>query len=635
MPRIGDPFKRIIPMKMNMTIDILMKVVARMKNRRAGGEDGLRPELYRALQGSGDIMEILRKSLSEVLVSRAEPTSWKTSRTVMIPKKRRPTADQLRPLAMTDVSYKIMMAMVREEIDRHIEENNMRHHEQAGFTRGGNIMDNMVIIQQCIEDTYRTRESLFVVSVDFCKAFDSIKREAIVEVLKEYRIDANVIDFVVRIYMEDKTRIAIEDEEITVEIESGIRQGCTASTVFFKLITYKVIEELKKRTRGVRVAGVKVCCLFYADDGLLLCDSEEEAVRSIRLLQEVGQKYGLKMNEKKTKCMVFNHREAIENIEGIEVVEEWKYLGVLMRNEKSVFGRHRSAMLERMRRMSCLTNSVIERSSHRVLMGKAYWKGVVLPSVLYGMEAINLRVEDLEKLQRAENGTMRRLLRAPRRAAIAGMRGEIGIGTMKSRVVRGRLQYLRRVLQGNNSLMKRILERVARANGQWMRWNRKYLEYVGLSYEDLKTKTGDQIRKAVAVVVEREWWEEVEERSTLNIYRMFKRNMKEEDYDGGYESVIWYRARTNCLDLNGARRGEEERMCGMCALEVEDLQHFVAGCMKIESERREAVELQRPRWSDETEVVGRFLFPERGPGNRTVLCKMWKRRAKILESLNA
>ena len=48
--------------------------------------------------------------------------------------------------------------------------------------------------------------------------------------------------------MEDSTKIQLEkNKEIEIELTSGIRQGCTASTVLFKLITYNIIEEMKKQ----------------------------------------------------------------------------------------------------------------------------------------------------------------------------------------------------------------------------------------------------------------------------------------------------------------------------------------------------------------------------------------------------
>ena len=63
----------------------------------------------------------------------------------------------------------------------------------------------------------------------------------------------------------------------------------------------------------------------------------------------------------------------------------------------------------------------------------------MLPSVLFAMEVMDLREEDIKKMQRQEDVVMRRMLRAPKYAAVAGIRGEIGMGMMKSRIVRARL----------------------------------------------------------------------------------------------------------------------------------------------------------------------------------------------------
>ena len=59
---------------------------------------------------------------------------------------------------MTDVSYKILMSLIGREIEKHIEENKREKFEQAGFTRGGNISDNLIILRECVEETYRKKE---------------------------------------------------------------------------------------------------------------------------------------------------------------------------------------------------------------------------------------------------------------------------------------------------------------------------------------------------------------------------------------------------------------------------------------------------------------------------------------------
>ena len=53
--------------------------------------------------------------------------------------------------------------------------------------------------------------------------------------------------------------------------------------MLFKLITYKIIEEMRK-TEGIKILGPKITCLFYADDGLIL--AKEKAERSIKIIRD-------------------------------------------------------------------------------------------------------------------------------------------------------------------------------------------------------------------------------------------------------------------------------------------------------------------------------------------------------------
>ena len=93
--------------------------------------------------------------------------------------------------------------------------------------------------------------------------------------------------------------------------------------------------------------------------------------------------------------------------------------------KRNVFEGQKNEMVKKIKRLSVMTNSVIEKSCHRVMMGKTYWKGVVLPSALYGAEVIDMKGEEIDKLQKVENTAMRRILRAPMWAAQAAIRGEI------------------------------------------------------------------------------------------------------------------------------------------------------------------------------------------------------------------
>ena len=59
----------------------------------------------------------------------------------------------------------------------------------------------------------------------------------------------------------------------------------------------------------------------------------------------------------------------------------------------SMFERQRREMINKAKWMRGMTYSVIEKNCHRIMIGKCYWKCVLLPGVLYGSEVENLRVK--------------------------------------------------------------------------------------------------------------------------------------------------------------------------------------------------------------------------------------------------
>ena len=68
----------------------------------------------------------LQTALQNIIDNNKKIKSWGKSYTRLIPKVKKPTAKQMRPIALTDVSYKLFMAIIGKKIDRHILENNKR-----------------------------------------------------------------------------------------------------------------------------------------------------------------------------------------------------------------------------------------------------------------------------------------------------------------------------------------------------------------------------------------------------------------------------------------------------------------------------------------------------------------------------
>ena len=149
--------------------------------------------------------------------------------------------------------------------------------------------------------------------------------------------------------------------------------------------------------------------------------------------------------------------------------------------------------------------------------------------------------------------------------------------------------------------------------------------------------TKEDINEKVAEVVEREWREELDKRSTLKLYKENKLHMMQvNDYNNHPSSTLWFRARTNCMLLNERNRFRNMEMkCELCGADREDLMHFILECQKLNEDRVKAIELQRP-WQQNYEVsVSLFLFrPEDLDRNKRILYEMWNRRNRICKEVS-
>ena len=151
----------------------------------------------------------------------------------MIAKNRKPMILEFRPIAVTPWSSKVICTFYREKIEEYLKECTFIYENQYGFTKGGRV-DHCIFNLNCVANrTYESKrkehKSLYFTFKDFKKAYDSVDRRKLIDVLIKYKVDPQIIELIVQIYAADKATINQGKLKETIEVTCDIRQGCIVS----------------------------------------------------------------------------------------------------------------------------------------------------------------------------------------------------------------------------------------------------------------------------------------------------------------------------------------------------------------------------------------------------------------------
>ena len=89
------------------------------------------------------------------------------------------------------------------------------------------------------------------------------------------------------------------------QIGKGVRRGCILSPCSFNLHTEYIRRNagLEEAQAGIKIAGRNINNLRYADDTILMAESEEELKSLLMKVKEESEKVGFKLNIQKMKIM--------------------------------------------------------------------------------------------------------------------------------------------------------------------------------------------------------------------------------------------------------------------------------------------------------------------------------------------
>ena len=124
----------------------------------------------------------------------------------------------------------------------------------------------------------------------------------------------------------------------------GLKQGCNLSPLFFNLYVNYLIDKLNAvHSDAPHLDNLKVSCLLYADDLVLISETQSGLQKSLNTLHRFTQDWFLEVNPKKTKCLTFSKRKCTKqdcyfNLGDIALdhCDSYCYLGVIFSRSGSM-----------------------------------------------------------------------------------------------------------------------------------------------------------------------------------------------------------------------------------------------------------------------------------------------------------
>ena len=252
--------------------------------------------------------------------------------------------------------------------------------------------------------------------VDFTKAFDSIHRGKMEQILLAYGIPKETVAAITILYRNTKVKVRSPDGETEYfDIVAGVLQGDTLAPYLFIICPDYVLrtsidkirengfELTKKRIR--RYPAKQITDADYADDIAILANTPNQAEILLHSLERAAAGIGLYVNAHKTEYMCYDQTGDISTLDGtpLKLVDKFTYLGSsIASTEKDIDTRLTKAWTA-INRLS-----IIWKSDLTDKMKRSFFQAAVASILLYGCTIWTLT----KRLEKKLDGNYTRMLRA-------------------------------------------------------------------------------------------------------------------------------------------------------------------------------------------------------------------------------
>ena len=256
--------------------------------------------------------------------------------------------------------------------------------------------NNIFILKTLIEKQFMSNNKLYCSFVDFSKAFDTVWRKGLITKIESYGVQGKMLNVIKSLYNDTTAQVKVSDQlSSPFEISLGVKQGDPPSPFFFNTYMNDLctnIMENEKDTDSPNIKDIKVPCLFWADDLILISKSKEGLQEHLNILADYCEEWKLSVNIDKTEIIIFNKGGRLLKKEVfsckdkvIEIVKQHRYLGILL----DATGKLNTAMTDLDKKAMRATHTIYKLSTYNQISPRLLlqtYNSMIEPILLFSSE---------------------------------------------------------------------------------------------------------------------------------------------------------------------------------------------------------------------------------------------------------
>ncbi len=399
--------------------------VENLADGKAAGCDGIAGELLK--YGGPATTQALWKVICKAWSEKYIPQEWKDASMIAIFKKGdRMDCGNYRGISLLSVAGKVMARVILNRLMVHVEKTILPE-AQCGFRSERSTIDMIFTLKQVQEKCREQNMPLYIVFIDFTKAFDTVNRKGLWHILKKYGCPDHFISLIMGFHDNMYARVNVGGElSESFAVKNGVKQGCVLAPTLFSIFLSAVLDEAFSENRtGIYIqtrpganlfnlaqlkAKTKTKCtiireLMFADDTALVAHTLEDIQEISTLFAKAATDFGLQINMRKTEVLYqpspsTSSMHGIVNIEGnnLASVKSFTYLGSAITDDTKLDAEIQTRMSKAAAAFGRLRTRLWDNNNVRAKVKCRVYVAVVISTLLYGAESWTIYKAQVKKL---------------------------------------------------------------------------------------------------------------------------------------------------------------------------------------------------------------------------------------------